>query len=174
MDLLYFVRARLQFAELLHRPHCVRIGLLAGQLAHRASGLSQPHRQARRVPAIARLHRHRHQRSAVQVHRVFGFVTQVRAAVLHPGDPRFPVMGIQPLPIRQRFPTLPVIPLPLRRRRLFDALLLHQLRHVRIVANSVVPPHDRFQRRIRLQRRRVHPHILSAQQSLGFVRRIRG
>ena len=152
------------FAHRLHRSHRVRLCRLPRHLRHGAPGFRQSRRHARGVPTIGGLHRQRHHRACLQIHRVLGLVGQMRPAVLHLRDPRFPVVRIHPVPVRQRLLALAVKALAFGRRRLLDAFGLHQLRDVLVVAGPVVPPHDRFQRRVGFQRRGVHSQVLAAQQ----------
>jgi hypothetical protein len=61
-----------------------------------------------------------HDRTRVQIHGVLGLVGQVRAAILHLRDPRFPVVRIHPVPVRQRLLALAVKTLALGWRRPFQ------------------------------------------------------
>ena len=154
------------FAHRLHRSDCVGWGRLPRHLRHGAPGFGKSRRHTRGVPAIAGLYRQRHHRAGLQIYGMFSLIGQVRAAVLHLRDPRFPVVRIHPVPVRQGLLALTVKPLALGRRRFLDTFALHQLRDVLVVAGPAVPAHNRFQRRVGFQRRGVHPQVLSAQQTL--------
>jgi len=72
--------------------------------------------------------RHADDRASLKVHRVLRLVRQVRPAILHLRDPRFPVVRIHPVPVGQRLLALAIKALALGRGRLLDPLGLHQLR----------------------------------------------
>jgi hypothetical protein len=73
-----------------------------------------------RVALVGCLQRHGHQRSACQIHGMFGLVRQVRTPILHLRDARIRVAGAYPLLIGSLLLSLPVQPHQLFPRRVLD------------------------------------------------------
>jgi len=105
-----------------------------------------------RITLIGRLQRHRQQRSARQIHGMLGFVRQMRAPILHPGDPRIRVTGTLPFLVGPLLLPLPVQPHQLFPRRILHPRRFPQLLQILVVALPVIPPHDALQGRIGFQK----------------------
>ncbi len=133
---------------------------------HLLRRLRQRLRQRRRITLRRVLNRHRQERSRLQVDTVLRLVGQMRPTVLHLRDLRVRVLRRRPLFIR-RLPALPrtVETRQLRPRRRRNARCLRQPPHERVVRVPRIPTLDAPHRRVRFQRRRVHPDRLPLHQT---------
>src|SRR4029077_14093183 len=84
-----------------------------------------------------------HHRALVQIHRVLGPVSQMRASVLHLRNPRVPVRRTLPLLIRHALLALTVQPRQVFARRRFHPRRLRQPAQKILVTLARVPPHIR-------------------------------
>ena len=98
----------------------------------------------------------RHDRSGLHVYGVFGFVSQMRAPVFHLRDASVWILRVHPVLIRSLPGSLPIQLRQLLARRCLDVAFLRQPRQELLVTFSSVTPHNRLQRRVGLQRGRVH------------------
>ena len=117
------------------------------------------------IAFVGRLQRHRQQRPAGQIHCVLDFVRQMRATILHLGNPRIRVARALPVLIRSLLLPLAVQPRQLLSRRILDSRRLGQLFQILFVTLPVIPPHDALHGRVGFQRRGVDRHRLPAEQS---------
>ena len=104
--------------------------------------------------------------AGLHVHRMLGFVSQMRAAILHLGDARIGIVRMPPIIIRSLLRALAVQLRQLLARRRFDAALFCQPCQELFVALSGIAPHNRPQRRVGFQRGRVHTDRRPFQQFL--------
>ena len=130
-------------------------------------GGGERRRQRRRVACGPARERDREHRPRVEVDGLLLLVRQVRAPILHLRDLGVGLVRIHPLPIRTLLAPPPIQPRQLGARRRLDARGVRQLRQKRLVALAILAPHDRPQRRVRLQRRRVHADGLPLDQPRG-------
>ena len=137
----------------LHRLHLLR-------------RLRQRLRQRRRITFRRVLHRHRQDRSRLQIDPMLRLVGEMCPTVLHLRDLRVRVLWRHPLFIR-RLPALPrtVKTRQLRPRRRRNARCLRQPTHERLVRFPRIPPLDAPHRRVRFQRCRIHADRLPLHQT---------
>jgi hypothetical protein len=117
-----------------------------------------------RVAFVSRLHRDRHDRARLHVHGVLGLVGQMRAPVFHLRDTGFRVMRMLPFVVAPLILPLPVQLRQLLPRRRFNPALFRQTRQKLVVLFPCITPHNRTQRCIGFQRRRIHPDGIALQQ----------
>ncbi len=109
-------------------------------------------------------HVHRQDHAAVHVHRVLGFVRQMRRAIFHLGDLRVRIVRVLPVVVRAFFLAFSIKFGQIFPRRRLDAALLCQLREELLILLPVVAADDRTQRRVGFQRGAVHPDGLAFDQ----------
>jgi hypothetical protein len=118
----------------------------------------------RRIALDATVQSHRHHRARIHVDGVFLLVGEVRAAVLHLGDLRVWVVRIYPVLVRALLLPLTVDARQILSRRRRNPRRFREVRKKRLVAAKIVAAHDRSQRCVGFQRRRIDTERLSLQQ----------
>src|SRR3954454_18236976 len=118
----------------------------------------------RRIAFISRLQRDRHDRTRLHVHGVLGLVGQMRAPVFHLRDAGIRVLRMLPFVVRPLLLPLPVQLGQLLPRRRLDPALVCQTCQKLVVLFPCVTPHNRTQRCIGFQCRRIHPDRMALQQ----------
>ena len=161
LPLLHARHGRVRVVALV-RHHLLRLHSRLRQLPLR---LVQRDRQRGRVSPVHRLHRQPDDGSGFHIDRVFELVRQVCPAVLHLRDPRLRIVRMHPVLVRPLVRTLPVQLRQVFPRRRLDPRGPRQLRQPLLVLRPAGAPHNRAQRRVCLQRRRVDPQRLAAQQA---------
>ena len=130
---------------------------------------AQGHRPALRVRFIRKGDRRRHNGLALQVHRVLGFVGQMRAPVFHLGNPAVPIRRAFPLRIGDFLVLAPPIqPAQVFFGRVLDPFGLGQTAQVFLPVLAGVFAHDALHRRVGLQGGGVHGHRLAPQHPFLF------
>ena len=93
------------------------LGFSLYQPLHRFTRVRQGFLHRRGVALIGRLQGHRDHRPGLHIYSVLGFMCQVRAAILHLGDPRIHITGAHPIFVATLLLSLPVYPRQVFSRR---------------------------------------------------------
>ena len=144
-----------------HQDLIAVIPLVPDQLAHRVGdrlhrldllgGRDDRRGQRLRVAVIRRLHRDADHRTGVQVNRMFGFLGQMGAPVLHLRYFRVGIVRMRPVVVRPLLLPRPIDPCQVRARGRRDARGLCQAGQKGIIALARVAPHDTAQGGIRFE-----------------------
>jgi hypothetical protein len=106
----------------------------------------------RGVALVRALHGDADDRAGVEIDGVFGFVRQMRPAVLHLCDLGVGIVRMGPVVIRALLLPFPIDPRQVGARRRPDARGLGERSQKLLIALAAVSSHDASQRRIRFQR----------------------
>ena len=109
----------------------------------------------RRVALVSALQGDRDNRARLEVHRMLGFVGQMRPAVFHLRDLRIRIVRVRPVLIRRLLLPLPIQPRQVLPRRRLDARGLREPRQKLLIGFRRVPPHDAAHRGVGFQRGRI-------------------
>ena len=186
-----FAPSPLRFGDAAARPHALdgheRVVAVVPLVRHPLSGrgfnrartpLLQPRQAQSRVKhrvvdrgGVARcagIDRHRQDRAAVQVNRVLGLVSQVRAAVLHLRDLRVRIVGVVPIVVRALLRPLAVDSSQVGLRRRLDSRGLRKIHEEVLIALTRIATHQALHRRIGFERRCVDTNRVAGVDPTGL------
>src|SRR6516165_9096214 len=145
-----------------HLPNPIGLGFylldVVGRLIHRFFNRFG-------VALISWLNRQSHHSARLEIDRMLGFMSQMRAAIFHLGNACIGIVWMGPVVIRSFLWPFAIQARQIFSRRRLDARGLRQSYEKRLVTLTRVAPHNATQGSIRFQRRGVHSHRLAVNQS---------
>ena len=143
--------------------HLLDCSVLRHHLLEVLGRFDQRRDHRRRISLVRSLNRDRYNRSCLQIHRVFRFVCQTRAPILHLGDASIRIVRVFPLLVGSFLLALAVQLHQLLAGRRFDSRRLSQPLEKLVVPFPAIPSNDAAQRGIGFQRGRIDAQRLSLQ-----------